>query len=73
MFNLLLVLAVQTKENGFYGTISWCYFYFQFAEGKVSIIVRLFDPVYLTISAKFKFYAPNWPHTVFSLRHFWKN
>ena len=48
------------------------YFYFRFAEGNVSIILRLFDPVHLTISAKFNFYAPNWPHVVFSLRHFKK-
>ena len=47
-------------------------FNFHFAKGNVSIIVRLCDPVHLRISAKFNFYAPNWPHTIFSLRHFRK-
>ena len=37
----------------------WRDFNFHFAEGNVSIIVRLCDPVHLTISAKFNFYAPN--------------
>ena len=33
--------------------------YFHFAEGNVSILLRVCDPVQLTISAKFNIYTPN--------------